>query len=209
MYQHNTYPHNSTESSARAFRAAVEMLATSRRRAHLRSRPRTRGATTRLGLTCGAGQRFMVAEFEGRTSTGSVPAELAHIRRLASDEYETFADVVGRSFGVPAEAVARVYTAEVLANPLIGAYVAETTSGLAVAAGAGLLTQSHLGVANVGTLPEYRGRGYARVLTEAILRRGKAAGAHTAYLHTDDDTVPFFARLGFTPRADQTMLRAA
>lgn len=201
--------HNSTDSAARAFRAAVEMLATSRHRAHLRSRPRVRPTATQLGLTSGDGQMFMVAELEGRTSTGSVPADLALIRRLASDEYDTFADVVARSFGCSPDAVTRVYTAEVLANPLIGAYVAETTSGLAVAAGAGLLTQSHLGLANVGTLPQFRGQGYGRVLTEAILRRGAAAGARAAYLHASDDTVPFFARLGFTPRSDWTMLRAA
>ena len=200
---------NSTESAARAFRAAVEMLATSRHRAHLRSRPRVRPTATGLGLTSGEGQMFMVTELEGRTSTGSVPSDLALIRRLASDEYDTFADVVSRSFGCPADAVARVYTAEVLANPRIGAYVAETTSGLAVAAGAGLLTQSHWGLANIGVLPEFRGQGYGRVLTEAILRRGTAAGAHTAYLHSSYDTVPFFERLGFKPRSDWTMQRAA
>ncbi|WP_250034757.1 GNAT family N-acetyltransferase [Paractinoplanes maris] len=200
---------NAIESSARAFRAAVEMLATSRRRAHVRSRPRVRPTDTLLGLTGGDEQHFMTAGLEGRTSTGSVPAELALVRRLASDEYETFAHVAGQAFGVPDEVVARVYTAEVLANPLIGAYVAETTSGLVVAAGAGLLTRNQLGVANVGTLPAYRGQGYARVLTEAILRRGRAAGAHTAYLHASDDTVPFFERLGFVPRAEWTMLRAA
>jgi ribosomal protein S18 acetylase RimI-like enzyme len=198
-------PTNSTESSARAFRAAVEMLATSRRR----GRPRVRPATTQLGLTGPGDQQFMVAELEGRSSSGSVPAELALVRRLASDEYDTFAAVIGQSFGVPDETVARVYTAEVLANPQIGAYVAETTSGLVVAAGAGLLAQGHLAVANIGTRPEHRGQGYARVLTEAILRRGAAAGAHTAYLHATADTVPFFERLGFTTRAGWTMLNAA
>lgn len=198
---------NSTESTARAFRAAVEMLATSRRR--VRSRPRLRSVPTQLGLTGGDEQQFMTTGLERRSSTGSVPAELALVRRLASDEDDTFARVVGQAFGVPEEEVARVYTAEVLANPLIGAYVAETTSGLVVAAGAGLLARNQLGVANVGTLPDHRGQGYARVLTEAILRRGRAAGAHTAYLHASDDTVPFFERLGFTTQDGWTMLRAA
>ncbi|MCO8269378.1 GNAT family N-acetyltransferase [Actinoplanes sp. TRM 88003] len=196
---------NSTESSARAFRTAVDMLAATRRR----GRPGRRPATTQLGLTGGGEQHFMVAGLEGRTSTGSVPPDLALIRRLASDEYDTFAHVVGLAFGVPAEVVARVYTAEVLANPQIGAYVAETGTGLAVAAGAGLLAQGHLGLANVSALPEFRGQGYGRVLTEAVLRRGRAAGAHTAYLHASDDTVPFFERLGFTPRPGWTMLSAA
>ncbi|WP_250006390.1 GNAT family N-acetyltransferase [Actinoplanes sp. M2I2] len=200
---------NSTESSARAFQAAVEMLAASRRRGHLRGRARVRPAEGRLGLTGGDEQHLMTAGLQRRASTGSVPADLALIRRLASDEHDTFARVVGRAFGVPDEAVARVWTADVLANPLIGTYVAETTSGLVVAAGAGLLTQNQLGLANVGTLPEYRGQGYARVLTEAVLRRAKAAGAHTAYLHASDDTVPFFERLGFVARTGWTMLRAA
>lgn len=198
---------NTTESSARAFQAAVEMLASSRRRSHLRSRPRTRSATT--GLGCTAQPIFMVGGTGGRRSTGSVPADLALVRRLASDEYDTFAGLAARSFGVTPESVAGVYTAEVLANPRIGAYVAENRNGAAVSVGVGLLTDGHLGIANVGTIPAFRRQGYARVLTETILRRGVLAGAHTAYLHASDETVPFFERLGFTVRADWTLLRAS
>ncbi|MBL7258899.1 GNAT family N-acetyltransferase [Paractinoplanes lichenicola] len=197
----------STQSSARAFQAAVAMLTSSRRRSHLRSRPRARSTAT--GLSCTEQQIFMVAEREGRSSTGSVPADLALVRRLASDEYDTFADVAGRSFGVAPATVSSVYTAEVLANPQIGAYVAETRSGTPVAAGVGILNDGHLGIANVGTIPSFRRQGYARVLTETILRRGALAGAHTAYLHAGPETVPFFERLGFTTRADWTMLEAS
>ncbi|MBM2614055.1 GNAT family N-acetyltransferase [Actinoplanes sp. LDG1-06] len=198
----------STASSLRAFRAALDLLASSRRRSHLRSRPRQRpAAAPALGL--GEAQIFMVAANQGRRSTGSVPDGLALVRRLASDEYETFADVIGRAFDVPAEEVARVYTAEVLANPLIGAYVAETGNGTPVAAGVGIVQDGHLGIANVGTVPAFRRQGYARVLTETILRRGALAGAHTAYLHAGDTTAPFFERLGFTARTDSTMPRAS
>ncbi|GID30632.1 GNAT family N-acetyltransferase [Paractinoplanes brasiliensis] len=196
-----------TDSSTRAFRAAVRMLATSRRRSHLRSRPRARSEAT--GLGCTEQPILMVTPTAGRRSTGSVPADLALVRRLASDEYDTFAVLVAGTFGVTPESVAGVYTAEVLANPLIGAYVAETRNGTAVSVGVGLLTDGHLGVANVGTLPAFRRQGYARVLTETILRRGTLAGAHTAYLHASDETVPFFERLGFTARAGWSLPRAS
>ncbi|GAB2569127.1 hypothetical protein Aab01nite_08050 [Paractinoplanes abujensis] len=198
---------DTTRSSARAHQAAVEMLTSSRRRSHLRSRPRQRSAAT--GLGCTEQQIFMVAGLDGRHSTGSVPADLALVRRLASDEYETFADITGRAFDVAPAAVAALYTAEVLANPRIGAYVAETHNGTAVAAGVGLLTDGHLGIANVATIPAFRRQGYARVLTETILRRGALAGAHTAYLHAAHETVPFFERLGFTTRADWSLLQAS
>lgn len=197
----------STETSARAHRAAVTMLASSRRRSHLRSRPRARFTPT--GLGCTEQPIFMVTPTGGRRSTGSVPADLALVRRLASDEYDTFARLVADTHGVAPEPVADVYTAEVLADPRIGAYVAETRNGAAVSVGVGLLTHGHLGIANVGTLPAFRRQGYARVLTETILRRGVLAGAHTAYLHASDETVPFFERLGFTPRADWSMLQAS
>ncbi len=198
--------HDPTE---HAFRSALDLLASSRRRTHLRSRPRLGPAVTRLGLTTGGDERLMTVKLAGRSSTGSVPADLALVRRLASDEYETFAEVVGRAFGVAPETVALVYTAEVLANPLIGAYVAETHSGAAVAAGAGILTDGHWGIANIGTVPERRRQGYARVLTETILRRGTTAGAHTAYMHTGPDAVPFFERLGFAPHPDRSLQRAS
>ncbi|MGK5682907.1 GNAT family N-acetyltransferase [Actinoplanes sp. URMC 104] len=190
----------------RARGAALQMLETSRRRTGRRGRPRPGPPVTGLGLT---GDVLMVARLAGRRSTGSVPAGLAVVRRLASDEAGTFADVVGRAFGVPPEAVARVYTAEALANPLIGAYVAETHSGLPVAAGAGILCDGHLGIANVGTVDGFRTEGYARVLTETVLRRGETAGAHTAYLHASEDTVAFFERLGFVARPGWTLLRAS
>ncbi|MBU2664890.1 GNAT family N-acetyltransferase [Actinoplanes bogorensis] len=194
------------DSAEHAFRSAVELLASSRRRSHLRSRPRSRPRTAdRLGLT--EPRILMVAAMDGRRSAGSVPDDLALVRRLASDEYETFAGVVGSAFGVPPGDVSAAYTAEVLANPLIGAYVAETHSGTPVAAGVAILTAGHLGIANVGTVAGFRRSGYARVLTETMLRRGALAGAGTAYLHATDETVPFFERLGFT--TSWPMLRAS
>ncbi|WP_263974216.1 GNAT family N-acetyltransferase [Streptomyces albicerus] len=69
--------------------------------------------------------------------------------------------------------------------------------GEPAAAGLAILTERHVGLANIGTLPENRRRGLGRAITEAILRDARTAGARTAYLHSSDEAVPLFEQVGF------------
>lgn len=76
--------------------------------------------------------------------------------------------------------------------------------GDAVAAVAlGVLEAGHLGIYDVVTDPQQRGRGFARALMLHLLHWGKAQGAHTAYLQVVEANTPairLYAGLGFTPR---------
>ncbi|MCX4538866.1 GNAT family N-acetyltransferase (plasmid) [Streptomyces sp. NBC_00841] len=60
-----------------------------------------------------------------------------------------------------------------------------------------MVTERHVGLAAIGTLPEYWRRGLGRAVTETVLRDGRAAGARTAYLHSSDEAVPLVEQVGF------------
>ncbi|KUN18830.1 acetyltransferase [Streptomyces antibioticus] len=122
--------------------------------------------------------------------------ESVTVRPLDDDEYETFAAVLGTAFGAPPVIISSLYTPDVLGRPFAKAYVAEA-DGTAVAVGLAIVTERHVGLANIGTLPDYRRRGAGRAVVEAILRDARAADAHTAYLHASDEALPLFEKAGF------------
>lgn len=136
----------------------------------------------------------------GREQGHSGP-ESVTVRPLGGDEHETFAAVLGTAFGAPPMIISSLYTPHVLGQPFVKAYLAEA-DGTPVAAGLAIVTERHVGLANIGTLPEHRRRGIGRAVVEAILRDARAAGAHTAYLHSSDEALPLFEQAGF--RTEET-----
>ncbi|MGP4045912.1 GNAT family N-acetyltransferase [Streptomyces sp. 2A115] len=147
------------------------------------------------GLTTLTRQPFMLLPLEGARPVPEFDA-ITSVRLLRNAEYETFATVLGAAFGAPPAVITSLYTPLVLGRPFVSAYLAEV-DGVPAAAGLAILTERHVGLANIGTLPDYRRRGLGRAVTETILRDALAAGAHTAYLHSTDEAVPLFERAGF------------
>lgn len=146
------------------------------------------------GLTTRSYQPFMLRPLADGDLPSAEPDP--RVRRLHGSEYQTFADVLGSAFGAPAEVVTSLYTQDVLDRPSITAYVAES-NGVPAAAGLSMLAAGHVALGNIGTVLEERGRGLARALVDAMLRDGRTAGAHTAFLHSTDETVSFFEQAGF------------
>ncbi|MFI5892241.1 GNAT family N-acetyltransferase [Actinoplanes sp. NPDC051513] len=163
--------------------------------------PEIREIAGRHGLATDTTQPFMT-----RPLTGDVPETKATVRRLEAAEYETFAAVLAGGFGALPEIVSAVYSPQVLVHPGIAAYLAEDDSGTPVAAGVTIRNDRHLGLGSVATLEPSRRQGHAYALTATMLNDGRAAGAHTAYLHATDEVVPFFEALGFETRETWTML---
>ena len=157
----------------------------------------------RSGLSTKATQPFMVRSLDGEPSAGEIP-----VRRLAGRDYAEFAAVLGAGFGVPAEIISGVFTEQVLDHPQITAYIADSDNGVAAAAAIAFVTDRHLGMANFVWLPELHGPDYGGAVIEASLRDGRAAGAHTAYVHATDSLVPYFETFGFTTREHWSMLSA-
>lgn len=159
------------------------------------------------GLTARTRQPFMLRPLTvaDRPFTES---RRPRIRQLSGSEYETFAAVLGAVAGAPPSVVSSLYTADVLDQPSITAYVAEADDGAPVATVLTVVTAGHLALANVCTLPEYRRRGLARALTGTALRDGQAAGAHTAFLHSTEEALPLFEQAGFRTAEFWTLFSA-
>ncbi|WP_037858938.1 GNAT family N-acetyltransferase [Streptomyces sp. NRRL S-340] len=140
-------------------------------------------------------QAFMLLPLEEERDV-TKPQEPVSVRPLHEDEFETFATVLGAAFEAPPAILTSLYTPLVLGRPFVRAYLAEA-DGVPAAAGLAILTQGHAGLANIGTLPGYRRRGLGRAVTEALLRDARESGAHTAYLHSGEESEPFFQQAGF------------
>ncbi|WP_338704228.1 GNAT family N-acetyltransferase (plasmid) [Streptomyces sp. Q6] len=154
----------------------------------------------RRGLSTRLQQPFMLLSLADGPEVGrdqrQFGPESVTVRPLGDDEHETFAAVLGTAFGAPPVIISSLYTPHVLGQAFVKAYIAEA-DGIPAAAGLAIVTERHVGLANIGTLPDHRRRGLGRAVVEAILRDARAAGAHTAYLHSSDEALPLFEQAGF------------
>ncbi|MFF4763209.1 GNAT family N-acetyltransferase [Streptomyces sp. NPDC001292] len=148
------------------------------------------------GLTTRTQQPFMLLKLDADRAWQESAQASASVRPLGDDEDELFAEVLGAAFGAPPVIIASLYTPLVLSQPFVRAYVAEL-DGVPAAAGLAILTEEHVGLANIGTVSDYRHLGLGRAVTEAILRDGYAAGARTAYLHSSEEALSLFEHAGF------------
>ncbi|MFJ5035928.1 GNAT family N-acetyltransferase [Streptomyces sp. NPDC088560] len=159
------------------------------------------------GLTTLTQQPFMLLQLTDDRTAQEPARETACVRPLRDDEHEVFAEVLGAAFGAPPAIITSLYTPLVLGQPFVHAYVAEV-DGVPAAAGLAILTGEHVGLANIGTLSEYRRQGLGRAVTETILRDAHANGARTAYLHSSDEAIPLFEQVGFRTEEFWTFLTA-
>ena len=120
------------------------------------------------------------------------------LERLSAAE---FADAVGGLRGSPAGQ--RAAQAERLALspvPYQGWALRRRSDGAVLACGQTAIEADLVGLYDVFTHPEARGRGLARQMCAALLEQARAAGARVAYLQVDNDNAPartVYHRLGF------------
>lgn len=165
------------------------------------------GIAAAHGLHTLTRQPFMLLSLDDDRDSRDFGRGPVTVRPLRDDEHETFATVLGAAFGAPPMIISSLYTPLVLGQPFVRGYLAEV-DGKPAGAGLAILTERHVGLANIGTLHDHRRQGVARAVTEAILRDGRAAGAHTAYLHSSDEALPLFERAGFRTEESWTVFTA-
>ncbi|MEU1532304.1 GNAT family N-acetyltransferase [Streptomyces fagopyri] len=157
---------------------------------------RVREVARRHGLTKRAREPFMVRDLRGAPP---VPggAGAVEVRAVTGAEHDLYVRALADGFGVPKEIFAPLFTPAVLdAAPDITAYVGEVR-GQVVATAMTILTDGHVGIFNISTVPGHRGAGHGRRITEEALARGWAAGARTAYLRSSDMGLRLYRSLGF------------
>ena len=113
------------------------------------------------------------------------------------EETEPFLTTLLEAFGMPPElhehwaTVLRAVDSAALVNVLA------TLDGRPVATGTGWLTGSTLGLYNIATLPDARGRGIGRAVTARLMDLGAERGSAEAVLHASEEGRPVYERLGF------------
>ena len=129
------------------------------------------------------------------------------VRRITGVEDQMYVDLLAQGFETSPEIFGELMSAPVLDAPGVSAYLVEH-GGEPVATGFGILAAGLVGVYNIATLPQFRTRGYGRLVTEAILRDGFGAGATGAYLFTSELGQPLYRSLGFEVVETWTYLMA-
>jgi ribosomal protein S18 acetylase RimI-like enzyme len=131
--------------------------------------------------------------------------ELEIIRVETADGLAQTLAVAAAGFGAPANMLAPLYLLETAAIEGLSYYLGRV-DGRDVSTSVGYTLGDTVGVFNVATPPEYRGRGYGAALTVEAAREGFAAGAELAWLQASAMGFSVYRRLGFREAAEYVLL---
>jgi len=151
------------------------------------------------------GCRRAEARFRGAADGGARGSDTLAVRVVRSDQQKAYAELLGAAFEAPADIFR-----DLMAGPLLDAswgtaYVGDV-DGVPVGAGYGIRIGDQIGVFNIAVVPEFRGRGYGRLITERVLADGFAAGARSAYLQATEAGLPLYESMGFRALENWTYL---
>jgi ribosomal protein S18 acetylase RimI-like enzyme len=124
------------------------------------------------------------------------PTELEVIRVATADGLAQALSVSAEGFAAPPEIFAPLYDLEVAALEGLEYYLGRVGK-VDVATAVGFTTGNAVGIFNVATLPERRGRGYGAAITAQAARQGFRAGAEFAWLQSSAIGYSVYRRLGF------------
>jgi ribosomal protein S18 acetylase RimI-like enzyme len=113
--------------------------------------------------------------------------------------FREWLDVMVEGFGMPSQIgdAYMAFGALGFADDLPVRSLLVRVAGRPVATALGVLADDGMVIANVTTIPEYRGRGLGRAVTLATMRIGAAAGAQIAVLQSTEMGHGVYRRLGF------------
>jgi ribosomal protein S18 acetylase RimI-like enzyme len=135
----------------------------------------------RLGFTHGESIPGMVVRPDELVAVSGPNLEISQVRD--EDGLSVAATTAAAGFEVPIEPMAALFTLSVAEMPAVSIYVAHAdrrpVSTATAWSGAG-----GVGIFNVATPPEYRGRGYGRAITAKAITDGFSAGADLAWLQS-------------------------
>jgi N-acetylglutamate synthase len=148
---------------------------------------------TRYGLTTREHAPLMVRD----SAEPLPPSAGAHpIRTIDGKDHQVYGETLAAGFEAPLEIMSWFARRELLDAPWATAYLLEE-EGRPVTTGYATRHGDLLGVWNISTSPEYRRRGYGKVMTEALVRDGFASGARFAYLQASAQGVGVYTSIGF------------
>ena len=119
-----------------------------------------------------------------------------NVRRITSGERQLHLDLIATAFGIPAELFGQFLAAPLMDAPWASTYVAEL-DGVTVATAYAVRHGDFVGVYTVSVPPQFRGRGYGRLVTETVMTDAFAAGATAAFLQSSEMGLPLYESIGF------------
>jgi GNAT superfamily N-acetyltransferase len=157
----------------------------------------------RLGLT---GEEPIPGMVASRDDLGTPDTpELEILRVETPDGLAQALAVAAEGFGAPPDMLAPLYLLETAAVKGLAYYLGRV-DGRDVSTSVGYTLGDTVGVFNVATPPEHRGRGYGAALTVEAARQGFAAGADLAWLQASALGLPVYRRLGFREAEEYVLL---
>jgi N-acetylglutamate synthase len=167
------------------------------------STPACEAEADRLGLT----QRLeMPAMVVRELDLRDRAVEGLAISAVAGDPDRTLAAETGAAgFGAPLSIFEPIYGDNVLAVEGLRAYLARL-GDVVVSTSIGYTTGDLVGIFNVATPPDHRGRGYGAAVTASAARGGFADGAELAWLQSSEMGLSVYRGLGFEQVATDLLL---
>jgi ribosomal protein S18 acetylase RimI-like enzyme len=157
----------------------------------------------RLGLTNEEHLPALVAR-PGDLSMGELDG-LVITRVDGMEDREVAKATAAAGFGAPEAIFEPIYAADVFALDGFVAYVGRV-GGEPVSTSIGYTVGDTVGIFNVATPEEHRGRGYGAAVTAAAARGGFANGAELAWLQSSAMGLSVYRRLGFREVATYLLL---
>jgi GNAT superfamily N-acetyltransferase len=156
--------------------------------------PRCDEAAKRLGLTAEEPIPGMVVR-PVELATPEVD-DLEVVRVETADGLAQALSIAATGFGAPPDLFAPLYMLEVAALDGLAYYLGRV-DGRDVSTSTGYTLGDTVGIFNVATPPEHRGRGYGAALTAQAALAGFAGGAKLAWLGSSAMGLSVYRRLGF------------
>lgn len=156
--------------------------------------PAVQRAARRLGFTHVESIPGMVVRHDELAIVTGPQLEVTRVRDAA--RLAVAATVAAAGFEAPREPFAALLTPTVAAIPGLSIYVA-LAEGRPVSTAIAWLGDGGVGIFNVATPPEYRGRGYGRALTAQAVEEGFASGANIAWLQASPLGERVYRAMGF------------
>ena len=151
-------------------------------------------AARALGLTAEEAEPGMAVARDD-LAVDEVPG-LEIVRIATADGLAQALAVAVAGFQIPVEILAPLYGLDVGTIDGMSFYLGRV-DGRDVSTSVGFTLGDTVGIFNVATPPEHRGRGYGAALTAAAAQDGFAVGADLAWLQSSPLGLPVYRRLGF------------